>query len=426
MDWSQCQIVVYFAVQSGIGGAVLSVPVNTIPRRGFGGRMHKRQFNISLALGLNERYDQRVAIGIIKFARGRSDWRLFGNEWLFHPNPDHRPARTDGIIARITDREQLKRLKAYKAPIVDIAGSYEDDNLSRAVNDDRLTGVMAGRHLLAKGLRNFAFVGVGEVAWSANRLLGMRDAVREVEGDDEFPVMKVGTPRIEKERALSELIKWLRELPKPCGVVAANDLIGYRVSVAAAMAGLTIPDQLAVLGVDDEEVYCQLSQPSLTSVPCDCERIGSAAAELLCRILDGDAAPRRVVVPPLQAVSRESTNIIIGEDRLVRDIRRFIRSHVTQGINVADVAAAFPLSRRALEKRFHKSGGKTIHEEIIATRLDLARQLLAQGRSATEAGLGSGFSTIQHFHYIFKKYLHVTPMAYAESSGKGADKSGEA
>lgn len=381
--------------------------------------MSKKQWNIGLALGLNERYDHRVAIGVIKFSRSRPNWRLFGNDWLFHSGLlRKRGLRPDGIIARIADRGAQNRLKEHGIPVVDIAGSYDEAELPQAVNDDFLTGHMAGKHLLSLGFQNFAYVGIDEALWSRQRGEGIRQAVWEALGV-EPAAFSVGISWLRRDYSLVGLTKWLQRLPLPCAVLAVNDLIGYRVSMAAAVAGLAIPRQIALMGIDNEEVYCELSQPPLSSIACDCERIGWEAAALLARMLDGEEAARQVVVPPLRIEPRESTNIVLGEDSLVRDIKNFIRANARKGINVADVAAAFPLSRRALEKRFKNAESRTIHEEILTQRLECALRFLAAGESATAAAYGSGFATVQHFYHAFGKAYRMTPMEYAATARAG-------
>ncbi len=375
--------------------------------------MSSKQFNIILALGLNSSYDHKAALGAIKFARNRRDWRLFGDDWLFHAAPGRDSRQIDGIIARITSRADLERLQAYSAPVVDIAGTLTDDAVSSAVNDDRLTGYMAGRHLLSRGYRNLVFLGFENCAWSENRLEGIRDAQLE-SGDCTVAVTCLEQIDAKRETGLGALAGWLAGLPFPCGLFAANDALGYKVILAAAVAGIAIPEQLAVIGVDNEEVYCELAQPSLTSIPCDCEKIGGEAAALLARILDGETAPPAVAVTPWPIVRRESTNLMVGDDQLIREVKKFIRANIGKGINVSDIVAAFPLSRRALEMRFSRSGERTIHDEILAVRLEKACRLLEEGKNATEAAFGSGFATNQHFHHVFKKHLRMTPTAYTD------------
>lgn len=378
--------------------------------------MTRRHCNISLALGLNERYDHRVAIGIIKFARTRPEWRLIGNEWLLPSAGGRRGGRPDGIIARITDHKSLLALMAHGVPVIDIANSYEHAKLPVVSNDDHLAGQAVGGHFVDKGFRRFAFVGIGEATWSRMRLEGLREAVRDIQEEEPF-VFNVGLSWLHRMFGLDGLARWLGRLPKPCAVFAVNDLIGYRVTMAAQIAKLRVPDDIAVMGVDNEEVYCELSQPRLTSIACDCERIGMEAANLLAQLLDQGDPLRWMAIPPLGIDEKESTDIIIGQDPLIRDVKNFIRINVGRGINVADVASAFPVSRRTLEKHFRDAEGRTMHDELLGVRLDRARSLLRSGKSVNEACYASGFASVQHFYHAFKSRCGMTPVQYAEEAG---------
>lgn len=380
--------------------------------------MSKKTINISLALRLNERYDHRCAIGIVRYSRDKENWRLFGSESLFFTDPERYRNAPDGIIARITNRQELARLKAYNVPLVDIAGSYRDPSLFQAINDDFETGIIAASHFLVRGFHNFAYLGINDMLWSENRYAGFSHEVKRTIGAD-VSVFTIGTSWLRRDYNPSRLIRWLKKLPLPCAVMTANDLIGYRAAMAASFAGLAVPEQLSVLGVDNEDLYCELSQPKLTSIACDCEAIGAEAAALLDRILQESEPAKRVVVPPGAVMARESTSITIGEDSLVREIKIYIRANINKGMNVAEVAACFPLSRRSLERRFRSVEGMTMHEAIEDARLEKACQLLQSGLNATKAGYESGFVSIQHFHHVFKKRFHVTPTQYAGKGKKG-------
>lgn len=373
--------------------------------------------NVSLILGWNERYDHKVAVGIIKFAHRKKNWRLSGNEWLFRKK---RPAgeKVDGIIARLTNREEHARILSFGVPVVDIANAYADTDVPRVLNDDRLTGRIAADHLLDKGYPHLGFVGIDETEWSNMRKNGMRSVLEEREAPDSaLHHHSVGISWLKREPSLSGLAKWLKKLPLPCGILATNDLLGYRVSIAANMAGLSIPDQLGVIGVDNDDVFCELSQPSLTSISCDCEKIGMNAAQHLSSLFAGKERQSNVIVPPIGIVERESTNIRFGKDEVVVAAKKFILANVARGIDVSDVATACNISRRALERRFRKSENRTIHDIIHRERLDLAAALLASGKSVTEASVGSGYRTVQHFYYAFKAHFGTTPLKYRDGSG---------
>ncbi len=375
--------------------------------------MDRRTFNVSLVLGWNERYDHKVAVGIIKFAHRRKLWRLSGNEWLFRQKQSGRQ-KVDGIIARITNLEEHRRIVSLGVPVVDIANAYAESAMPRVLNDDILTGKLAAAHLKDKGFPHFGYVGIDETSWSNLRKIGMREAVRE-HSDAQLHCHSVGISWLKREPSLAGLTRWLKTIPLPCGILAANDLLGYRVSIAAEMAGIKIPQQLGVVGVDNDDVFCELSQPTLTSITCDCERIGMEAATLLGKILAGDSAPQQVVVPPLGIAERESTNIMFGKDRVVVAAKKFILANVGKGINVTDVVAACNISRRALERRFLKVEEKSLHEAIHTARLELAKDLLMAGKTVAETSYGSGYRTVQHFYHAFKDRFGMTPRDYVKS-----------
>lgn len=376
--------------------------------------MSRKTFNISLALRLTERYDHRCAIGIIRYARQKENWRLLGNESLFFTALGQSYHVPDGIIARITSRQELEQLKAYKVPLIDIAGSYHDPELYQTVNDDLETGAMAARHFLARGFSNYAYVGINDMIWSERRQAGFVGEVERALGIG-VSSFTLGVSWLRRDYNLSRLIRWLKKLPVPCAVMAANDLVGYRIGIAATMAGLSMPGQLAIIGVDNEDVFCELAEPKLSSIACDCEAIGSEAAALLDKVLADRNHSRNIVVTPGMVEARESTDIVISEDSLVREVKNYIRTNIRKGINVADVARQFPLSRRTLERRFRSVEGRSIHDAILDIRLQKARHFLAAGRTATQAGYESGFVSIQHFHHTFKKNFRLTPNEYAAS-----------
>lgn len=352
-------------------------------------------------------------MGIIRFAHQKRNWRLSGNEWLFrHRHPDGQPI--DGVIARITNREEHKRITALGVPVVDIANAYEKIGMPRVVNDDFETGAMAAKHLLAKGYPHLAYVGIDEVSWSLARKNGLLQVMRDTGGDKPHS-LSVGISWLRREPSLAGLTKWLQRLPLPCGIMAANDILGYRIGIAAAMAGLGVPKQLGIIGVDNDDVFCELSEPAMDSISCDCERIGMEAASYLHRILSKEAPTRQMVVSPLGIVERQSTNILLGRDKVVSEAKKFIFAHVGDGIDVSDVVAACNLSRRALERRFQRVEGHTIHYAIHEACLDLAKSLMIDGMTAGEASYSSGFRTPQHFHHAFKKRFDMTPMQYLVS-----------
>lgn len=378
--------------------------------------MTSRVFRVALCFDFHQRFDHQVAAGVIKFAKTRRDWRLSGRQRLERAR-DLGSWDGDGIIARIRSLEEAERLRELGVLLIDIAGAVASRDIASVVNDDHLTGFLAGRHLLGCGFGRLAFVGPRETVWSRLRLEGLRDAAAEG-GAPDVVVFDFESDWAEGT-GLPVAPAWLRALPLPCGLMAANDAIGHQTILAAEAAGLRLPEDLAVIGVDNEEVVCELSHPSLSSVPCDCERIGREAAEQLAVLMEGGKPPPPGIIPPFPIVARDSTDVIICKDALVRDVKRFIHSHAHRGINVYEVVAAFPYSRRTLELRFAASGEGKIHDEILKRRLEVACRHLESGKTVVQAAHASGFATSHHFHYVFRKFMRMTPLSYSRLYRRG-------
>jgi LacI family transcriptional regulator len=211
------------------------------------------------------------------------------------------------------------------------------------------------------------------------------------------------------DRSLERFISGIR---KPAAVFACNDTAGLRAVGVCQGLGIAVPGEVAVLGVDDEDIVCELSSPSLSSIALDCETIGYRAAALLDSILDGgDAAP--LVVPPGDVAERESTRTFASDDPLVSKAATIIRARAHLGLDVAGLLGMLPASRRSLETRFRKATGRTLHGEIIAARVARAKRLLGAGDLTMEAvAEGSGFGSLQRFHEAFRLLEGTSPGAW--------------
>ena len=383
--------------------------------------------NVGLFMGLNDFYEHGIARGMVRYTKERADWRLYGYGWMFRPLDalQTRPHwDLDGVIARVEAPEDAARLAALHIPVVDVAGAFVGSGFRRVTNDDRATGGLAARHLRACGFRRLAFCGVRGAGWSEERKAGFLEAAGKPR---EVPVFEEGTlggwERLEGPGALGA---WLRALEGPVGIFACNDTAGLKLADQCRELGLAVPEAVAILGVDNEDILCDLSSPSLSSVRLDCERIGWLAAATLDRILGregrvpdaGPIAPLRV--PPLEVVERDSTRVFTSDDPVVQGAVRAIRARAADGIRVADVAAAVAVSRRSLEVRFRRALGRTVHEEIRRTRLELARVLLRTGDlTVARVAEECGFATLQRFHAAFLAAEGLTPARYRRRHPRG-------
>jgi LacI family transcriptional regulator len=282
--------------------------------------------------------------------------------------------------------------------------------LPMILNDNVAVGRMAAQHLADRGFRRLAYYGVRGERWSELRLRGV-EAVAKAR-------VPVHAPRGKWEASQERLKRWLLGLPRPLGLVAANDIHGLRALDACRRAGLAVPEQVAVVGADDDAELCELSDPPLSSVTFNPERVGYEAAALLDRLMAKRPAPRGPLrVPPLGVSTRQSTDILAIDDAHVAKAIHYIRRHAFEGITVEDVLEGVPLSRRALEHRFRRRLGRTPKEEIQRLRFDEAKNLLA----STDLPLARiserlGFHQPAYLSAVFKKETGKTPARYRRES----------
>lgn len=383
---------------------------------------------IELRIELDDAYGRATARGVIRYAKARGDWKLYGavRRNFGGPAAEETPAecearRPDGIIARIESAADAKALAALGIPVVDVAGAYPNagpaaGEFLEANNDDFLTGRRAGEYLRSLGFKRFAFYGVAEAVWSKRRRKGFAEAVGLGENTlNGFDRSLAWWKNIDLDEGI--LRERLLAMTVPVALFACNDVAGLKIAESCRRAGIAVPDQIAVLGVDDEDLLCELADPSLSSVRLDCEGIGRAAAELLDQAMRGEIGERKRITAPGEVIERESTRIMVADDEAAARALSWIRANAPRGADAGDLAAAFPLSRRGLERRFKAAWGLTPHEAIIEARLEHARRLLAATDfTLDEVARASGFGALQRFHIAFKAQEAMTPGAWRKAN----------
>lgn len=371
--------------------------------------------SVALFLGLSDSYGHGITRGVAKFAKQCKNWRLYGYGWMFRPLDAIEHWQGKGIIARVESRADADRLAALNIPVVDVAGAYIHSGFYQVNNDDYCTGKKAGEYLLSCGFSRFAFCGVPSVGWSEKRKAGFLETIGN--RSEQVPIFEESLPWWEQLENSEHLGEWVKSLHYPIGIFACNDTAGLKITEICKSLHMNIPDAIAILGVDNEDILCEMAAPSLSSIMLDCETIGYQAAALLESLLSGDRyedTPRRVeYIPPMEIVERESTQTFTSDDKLVDQAVRFIRAHGKDGINVNDVVNVLPTSRRNLELRFRNKLGRTIHEEIVRIRIENGKILL-RNTNKTIAGIAAecGFRSLQRFHIMFKNRENRTPGEY--------------
>jgi LacI family transcriptional regulator len=280
-------------------------------------------------------------------------------------------------------------------------------------------GQMAADHLLERGFRHLGFCGFDHLHWSRSRC---QNFVRRVaEAGFEAHVYKQPKSRRsrswEKEQTL--IAEWLSSVPKPVGVMACNDDRGRQVTEACKTVGLRVPEEVAVIGADNDDLVCELSDPPLSSVALNVERGGYEAAELLDRLMHGEKmAGQSIIVQPTHVVARQSTDILAVEDQEVAYAVRFIRDHARQPVQVSEVAEAVGLSRRALQQRFRTVLKRTVYDEIRRARMRLVAEMLAETNLAIyQISEVLGYSGLSKLSRAFQRETGMSPVAYRRQYG---------
>jgi LacI family transcriptional regulator len=377
--------------------------------------------DIALCMELTDFYEHGIARGVVRYAKGRPAWRLYGYGWMFRPLMDLKSWRGDGVIARVETSRDADHIASLGLPVVDVAGAYRRPRFRHVTNDDFLTGREAAAHLLACGFQRFAFLGVSGTLWSAERRRGFLQGLAAgrpagaggTRSTAALPQFTRSLDWWENPRgSAAALSEFLRGLALPAALFACNDTTGLRATERAHRLGISVPEGLAILGVDNEDILCELASPSLSSIMLDCEAIGFRAAAAIDAILDGSgpAAGSRISVPPRDVAERESTRTFSCPDPVVARAVTFIRTRAHEGIDVGDVVRVAAASRRSLEVRFRAAMGRTIHDEIARARLSQSRLLLKDTTLTVEqVAAASGFGAVQRFHAAFRAAAGMSP-----------------
>ncbi len=334
--------------------------------------------------------------------------------------------RFDGFIGHLADPALLEQVTRTSAPGVDVSPASDRPPLPRVGTDDAAVGRLAAAHLLSLGLPHLAYFGTRSHAESRLRGEGFARAA----GAAGMPchVLPDGPWHLAGGADLTEglLDEWVRRLPKPIGVLAATDSRALDLLAACARLKVAVPASVAVLGVDNDDAFCELANPPLSSIALSTQHIGYEAARMLERLMSGEAPARRqLLVPPAGVVPRRSTDLPGILDPDVAAAVRYISLHVKDDLQVADVMREVHVSRRSLEQRFLKARGRTPAAEILRAQVEVARQMLRETEEPmARVALAAGFSNAKQMGSSFRHETGATPTAYRRRyrvNGKGAE-----
>ena len=374
------------------------------------GRSH-----VALLLETSLASGRDILRGIARYVREHEPWALYHEphgleksvpRWLKH-------WKGDGIIARIHSRRMAQELAATGIPVVDVLGLVPNLRFPLVHVDNSAIGHMAAEHLLDR-VDTSGFFGIQGESWSEQRYTGFSTAVASVQ--HHVPVCQLSRDTSGKrswERAENKLARWIGSLPKPVGVLVCSDQRGPQFLEACRRAGVSVPDEVAVIGVDNDEPLCEVCLPPLSSIEAAHSSVGYQAAALLDGLLRGLAAPRRpLLVEPREIIARPSTDVLAVADPIVATALRLIREQAHTGLKVDALARQLGLSRSVLQRRFRSLLKRSVHQEILGARIKRARDLIVRtDLPLVQVAERAGFKHQEYMGAVFRARVRSSSAA---------------
>ena len=373
---------------------------------------------VALLIETSGSYGRGLLQGIAKYNREHGNWSTyFKPHGLCDPPPAWLSSwKGDGMLVRVETPEMFHVVRRAGVPVVNLRGTVARAGIPYVTIDNLEVAALALQHLRERGLRNFAFCGRPQTTNPAlhERRQYFQQLVEKDGGVCHVfaPSRRTTTLRWEHEQQL--LAEWIALLPKPVGIMACNDERGLQVLDACRRCDAVVPDDVAVIGVDNDQAICDLAIPRLTSIDVNAEAIGYEAAALLDRMMGGESAPATpLTLPPRGVVTRRSTDIVASDDEDASRALGYIRDHACRGLQVVDVLSYMVMSRASLQQRMKQVVGRTIHQEIQRVRLNRVKDLLSMSNlTIKQVARESGFASVQYMTRVFRAATGETPARY--------------
>ena len=392
------------------------------------------QHRIAILVETSHASARETLRGVAAFVRdSAADWAIDHEPKRLESGPPEwfRRWRGDGVIARLHCRRTGEAVARTGLPAVDVLGVARHPQVPLVIWDDAAIGRLAAAHLLERGFRSFAFAGVCHTDWSEQRMRAYTAALAKAgHGCDAFEFDRHVRSATPPQAHARRLAAWLAARPTPLGVMAASDQYAGIVSAACREAGLVVPERVVIIGVDNDETFCDLATPSITSIAANHFGVGYEAARLLADRLAGRGRPHRgrrpaVTLPPLGIVLRRSTDCLAIDDAEVVAALRVIRSRAPDRLTIDAVAAEVGTSRSTLVRRFRALVGHGVHDEIMQVRVREAQRLLAESDLTILAiARQCGFEYQEHLGRVFRQRLGISPARYRRTARRPRPETG--
>lgn len=369
---------------------------------------------VAISFPLDSTYGRQKLLGVLAYARRNPGWQieLVGSQpWLEEVNLSD--WRGDGILCECYSVGEVRSIRAKRIPAVNTSAALAASKMPTVSIDHESIGELVARHLISSGYRDFLFFGREDLPYTQIRWRGFQRTMRQ--GGFRVRASWLSPEVNEKQLMNASLYREdLEAISRPCGVFGATDRIAFGVLQAAKSLRLSVPNEVAVVGCNNDEILCALATPPLSSVDESATAVGYHAAARLDSLMGRrDENDLETPLAPAGLRVRESSDVLCVSDSALATAVRFIREHKHEFIGVNDVLKTTHLSRRTLEGLFRRGVGRGIYQEICRTHIEHAKELLRDtDYSLLEIARQSGFKSLNRFEVAFAKLCGVSPSSY--------------
>lgn len=375
---------------------------------------------ILLLTDFSSGYSRSLLENVVRYAREVGPWafyrmplyfrELYGDEGVVERA---KKWGADAIIAQFSDID-LSVLNQLNIPIIVQNYKERSSGISNLTGDYFGTGVIAANFFLHKGYKSFAYYGLTDTVWGRERGEGFKKIV----SNKGYEVYEFNNrKRVPSEKwsfDVEQVSRWLLSLPKPIALFACDDYYALQITEVCKMYDISIPEEIAVLGVDNDKLLCNISDPQLSSIELDIENGGYEAGKLLHQFIEKKIiAPVDIIIKPVRIVPRASTERFAVSDRHIEQLLQYIDNNYQNPLSVDELTQIIPFSRRVLEKKFKRETGTSVYQYLLDLRIEkFADLLITTDLPLIEAATRSGFTDYKNISRIFTKAKEMTPLQY--------------
>ncbi|WP_437204710.1 substrate-binding domain-containing protein [Planctomicrobium sp. SH664] len=376
----------------------------------------KRLPHVALLIETSREYGRSLLRGILRYQTQHGPWSFFLQpRGICDPVPNWLEKwKGDGILARIEDPAAARIIEGTGIPAVDLRFNVPDLKIPAVGVDNRTIVPAAIDHFISRGFRRLAFCGYP--TGLSHCMDFRRDLFFELARQQGFECEDFPTRRTtwSWEQDQADLVRWLDTLKKPVAILAYNDERGLQLLDACRRANVRVPEDVAVMGVDNDEFLCGVANPPMTSIDISLDRVGYQAAQVLDSMMKGEPAPTAPVIMQVgRVVSRRSTDIYAVENPELRQALSYLRANACKGLRIEDLSRAVSVERRTLERRMKQFLGRSLKEEVLRVQLEEAQRLLiGSDLSIKKVAASVGFSNSRYFSEVFQRKFGLAPKLY--------------